>query len=141
VPVKHCERSYGTQLELTSGLRIAYSGDCRPSMEFARACEGAHLLVHECTFDSDKRADAVHKRHSTMAEALEVAAAMRARRTLLTHFSQRYTSGATLEYKPADGQEASVLLAHDLMRVKLGDFQKAACFTPVIQELLSEVAE
>lgn len=138
VPVKHCWKSYATQLELTSGLRLAYSGDCRPSMDFARECEGAHLLIHECTFDNDMSSDARYKNHSTMGEALEVATEMKARRTLLTHFSQRYSKADSLRHETADGQENSVLLAFDLMRVKLGDFQKAACFIPAIQKLMEK---
>ena len=137
IPVPHCWRSYGTELELTSGLRIAYSGDCRPSRAFAQACKGAHLLVHECTFGDDKQDHAKAKKHSTMAEALGVAREMGARRTLLTHFSQRYSKADSLQReRVVDGGEHSVLLAFDLMRVRLGDFQKAACYVPVVQKLL-----
>ncbi|KAM3547974.1 hypothetical protein ARSEF4850_009686 [Beauveria asiatica] len=149
VPVPHCWRSYATELELVSGLRIAWSGDCRPSSQFARACRGAHLLVHECTFGDDKQDHAKAKNHSTMSEALGVAREMRARRTLLTHFSQRYGKADALQ--PIDGDDArggeeeeeeeqSVLLAHDLMRVKLGDFQKAACYVPAIAQVLAKTA-
>ncbi|KAK8148211.1 hypothetical protein G3M48_000146 [Beauveria asiatica] len=148
VPVPHCWRSYATELELVSGLRIAWSGDCRPSSQFARACRGAHLLVHECTFGDDKQDHAKAKNHSTMSEALGVAREMQARRTLLTHFSQRYGKADALQ--PIDGDDArggeeeeeeqSVLLAHDLMRVKLGDFQKAACYVPAIAQVLAKTA-
>ena len=82
--------------------------------------------------------DARYKNHSTMGEALEVATEMKARRTLLTHFSQRYSKADSLRHETADGQENSVLLAFDLMRVKLGDFQKAACFIPAIQKLMEK---
>ncbi|KAK3190972.1 hypothetical protein K4F52_002920 [Lecanicillium sp. MT-2017a] len=150
VPVTHCWRSYATELQLTSGLRIAWSGDCRPSAAFARECQGAHLLVHECTFGDDKQDHARAKKHSTMAEALGVARDMRARRTLLTHFSQRYQKSDSLrrqrgESAEVDGEgeetkEQSVLLAFDLMRVKLGDFQKAACYIPVIEHLMDKMA-
>ncbi|KAG6033576.1 hypothetical protein E4U41_006872 [Claviceps citrina] len=136
IPVSHCWLSYATELQLTSGLRIAYSGDCRPSDDFARACKGAHLLVHECTFGDDKQEHAKAKKHSTMAEALDVAAKMGARRTLLTHFSQRYTKGDSLRGEMAQEGEHRTLLAFDLMRVRLGDFQKAALFVPAVQGLL-----
>ncbi|UNI13973.1 Ribonuclease Z [Purpureocillium takamizusanense] len=165
VPVPHCWRSYGTQLELTSGLRIAYSGDCRPSSAFAQAFRGAHLLVHECTFGDDKQDHARAKSHSTMGEALGVAREMRARRTLLTHFSQRYTKADSLRrHGPNDGEgegegegvehaagdggeqnehehEHNVLLAFDLMRVRLGDFQEAACYVPAVQALMEKLAD
>ena len=141
IPVPHCWLSYGTQLELTSGLRIAYSGDCRPSSAFAQGCKGAHLLVHECTFGDDKQDHAKAKKHSTMAEALGVAREMEARRTLLTHFSQRYSKADSLRRERIEGEEQSVLLAFDLMRVKLGDFQKAACYIPAVQRLMEKLAE
>lgn len=142
IPVPHCWRSYGTELELTSGLRIAYSGDCRPSSAFAQGCKGAHLLIHECTFGDDKQDHAKAKKHSTMAEALGVAREMQARRTLLTHFSQRYSKADSLRReRSAEGEEHSVLLAFDLMRVKLGDFQRAACYIPAVQRLMEKLAE
>ncbi|EJP61256.1 metallo-beta-lactamase superfamily protein [Beauveria bassiana ARSEF 2860] len=145
VPVPHCWRSYATEFELVSGLRIAWSGDCRPSSQFARACRGAHLLVHECTFGDDKQDHAKAKNHSTMSEALGVAREMQARRTLLTHFSQRYGKADALQPiiegdARGEEKEQSVLLAHDLMRVKLGDFQKAACYVPAIAQVLAKTA-
>lgn len=141
IPVPHCWRSYGTELELTSGLRIAYSGDCRPSSKFAKACLGAHLLVHECTFGDDKQDHARAKNHSTMAEALRVSKEMQARRTLLTHFSQRYAKSDSLRRERDDSKEQDVLLAFDLMSVKLGDFQKAACYIPAIEKLMEKLGE
>lgn len=147
IPVSHCWRSYGTELELASGLRVAWSGDCRPSSKFAQACRGAHLLVHECTFGDDMRDHARHKMHSTMGEALGVAKEMGARRTLLTHFSQRYTKADALQKVDDEAagvdedKEEAVLFAHDLMRVKLGDFQKAACYIPAVELLMAKMAD
>ena len=141
IPVSHCWRSYGTQLELTSGLRIAYSGDCRPSTLFAEECRGAHLLVHECTFDDDMVSHAIAKKHSTMAEALGVSRQMGARKTLLTHFSQRYIKTASLKQANDGSEVQNVLLAFDFMKVKLGDFRKAACFTPAIRLLMDRLGD
>ncbi|KAF7553595.1 hypothetical protein G7Z17_g3494 [Cylindrodendrum hubeiense] len=139
IPVTHCWRSDAVQIELTSGLRIAYSGDCRPSDDFARECDGAHLLIHECTFDDDMGSHAKKKQHSTMQEALSVAQKMRARRTLLTHFSQRYVKSDSL--KRNDANLGEVLMAFDHMRVRLGDFKKAAAFQPAIAQMLAETSE
>jgi ribonuclease Z len=100
------------------------------------------LLVHECTFGDDKQDHAKAKKHSTMAEALGVAKEMEARRTLLTHFSQRYSKADSLRRERVEeGEEHSVLLAFDLMRVKLGDFQKAACYVPAVQRLMERLAD
>ncbi|RGP81114.1 ribonuclease z [Fusarium longipes] len=140
VPVSHCWLSMATELELTSGLRIAYSGDCRPSPNFARECKGAHLLIHECTFDDDMQSHAKKKMHSTMGEALDVARKMEARKTLLTHFSQRYVKADSLKEQKVN-ESGDVLMAFDHMRVKLGDFRKAAAFQPAIAKLLAHTED
>ncbi len=118
-----------------SGLKLAYSGDCRPSGAFAALGRGAHLLVHECTFDDELAGDARAKKHSTLSEALGVGRKMEARRILLTHFSQRYpklpvVSEETLRRGREGGREkdVEVLFAFDLMRVRLGEFKQASCF-------------
>lgn len=135
IKVHHCWRALAQEIQLTSGLRIAYSGDCRPSANFAEHSRGAHLLVHECTFDDALAADAKKKGHSTASEALGVARDMQARRTLLTHFSQRYIKANVLKKEDVKG----TLMGTDFMSVKLGDFQKAACFVPVVQSLMEHL--
>ncbi|KAK3905087.1 hypothetical protein C8A05DRAFT_31083 [Staphylotrichum tortipilum] len=146
--VDHCTDA--TALVLTfpgSGLKLAYSGDCRPSAEFAALGRGAHLLVHECTFEDELGGDARAKKHSTLSEALGVGRRMEARRILLTHFSQRYpklpvVSEETLRRGREGGREkdVEVLFAFDMMRVKLGEFKQAKAFLPAIRSLL-EVGE
>lgn len=81
----------------SSSLRIAYSGDCRPSPRFAHYARGAHLLIHECTFEDELSGDALAKKHSTLSEALDIGRQMGARRILLTHFSQRYPKLPTFD--------------------------------------------
>ncbi|KAK1831688.1 hypothetical protein QBC39DRAFT_350649 [Podospora conica] len=133
--VDHCHESMAVVLTWPTGLRVAYSGDCRPSDEFAAIGRGADLLIHECTFDSEMGHEAIAKCHSTMGEALEVGRKMEAKRILLTHFSQRYPKLPVFE-----DTNQTVLYAFDLMRVKLHDFRKAALFLPALQKLL-DVAE
>ncbi|KAL2884417.1 hypothetical protein SGCOL_000363 [Colletotrichum sp. CLE4] len=133
VPVNHCKDAYAGVLTWPSGLKIAYSGDCRPSNHFVKAGKGATLLIHESTFDNDKKGDAIAKKHSTLGEALNVASNMGARRVLLTHFSQRYAKLPLVEdRKTDDGADQAVLMAFDQMRVKLGEFRQAQAFLPAI---------
>lgn len=73
-----------------TGFKFSYSGDCRPSRDFAVIGKGSTVLLHEATFDDDLKGDAHAKKHSTTSEAIGVGAAMGARRVILTHFSQRY---------------------------------------------------
>ncbi len=141
--VDHCHEA--TALVLTfpdTGLKIAYSGDCRPSRAFADLGRGAHLLVHECTFDNELAGDALAKKHSTLAEALQVGKWMGARRVLLTHFSQRYPKLPVVEDVVGDngegGRDVEVLFAFDMMRVRLGEFKQAKMFLPALRGLLQD---
>lgn len=102
-PVRHCNGSLAVSLTLPSGFKLSYSGDCRPSNRFAEIGAGSTVCIHEATFDDELKSDAVAKRHSTTGEALRVAAKMRAKAVVLTHFSQRYAKVPVLEYE--DGSE------------------------------------
>ncbi|KAL8809495.1 MAG: hypothetical protein Q9200_003363 [Gallowayella weberi] len=88
--VDHCVGSQAVHVRFHTGFGFSYSGDCRPSEQFVRIGRGSTVLVHEATFDDDMQGDAQAKKHSTMSEAIGVALAMRAKRLILTHFSQRY---------------------------------------------------
>lgn len=88
--VSHCVGAQAVSVEFVSGFRFSYSGDCRPSKNFARIGADSDVLVHEATFEDGLEGDAIAKKHSTTSEALGVAAEMRAKNVILTHFSQRY---------------------------------------------------
>jgi ribonuclease Z len=141
--VDHCYEATAVVLTFPdSGLKIAYSGDCRPSEPFADLGRGAHLLIHECTFDNELAGDAAAKKHSTLAEALGVGKRMEARRILMTHFSQRYPKlpvidEAALKSDTA-GRDVEVLFAFDMMRVRLGEFKQAKMFLPALRSLLQD---
>lgn len=150
--VDHCHGALAGVLTWPSGLKIAYSGDCRPSREFAKIGQGTTLLIHESTFDDELGGDARAKKHSTMSEAIDIGRQMGARRILLTHFSQRYQKIATLGTtihdieEDIDGKEKAkldevILVAFDYMKVKLGDFRKAQAFVPAIAKLFEDVED
>ncbi|KAH8673780.1 hypothetical protein BX600DRAFT_215459 [Xylariales sp. PMI_506] len=149
--VEHCHGALATVFTWPSGLKIAYSGDCRPSDSFVRIGQGATLLIHESTFDDELKGDAIAKKHSTMSEAIDVGRRMGARRILLTHFSQRYQKVPTMEDSMDSNRDANrdgkaktdevILVAFDYMRVKLGDFRKAQAFLPAMQKLFEDVTD
>ena len=89
-PVSHCWGALAVSVKFDNGFKFSYSGDCRPSEEFARIGKGSDVLVHEATFDDGMEGDAIAKKHCTTGEALAVAAMMEAKNVILTHFSQRY---------------------------------------------------
>ncbi|KAI0201504.1 beta-lactamase-like protein [Astrocystis sublimbata] len=146
--VKHCYGSLATSFTFPSGLKISYSGDCRPSTDFARIGQGTTILIHESTFDDDMLSDAKAKKHSTMSEAIGVGRQMGARRILLTHFSQRYQKIPIMEQRfeirpdATDEEKAKadevILVAFDYMRVKLGEFRHAQAFLPTLQKLFED---
>ncbi|KAI0840399.1 beta-lactamase-like protein [Hypoxylon sp. FL0890] len=149
--VTHCLGALATVFTFPSGLKIAYSGDCRPSDDFVILGKGATLLIHESTFDDELKGDAIAKKHSTMSEAIDVGRRMGARRILLTHFSQRYQKVPILEENleirdDAEGDKKAeldevILVGFDYMRVKLGDFRKAQAFLPALQKLFEDVQD
>lgn len=114
------------------------------------AAKGATLLVHEATFEDELQDEAVAKRHSTTAEALGVATAAGAYRTLLTHFSTRYPRIPVMKPPVPMSEEAaegggsdlaalgSVLVAFDLMTVNLADLAWMPRMLPVLDELFKE---
>jgi ribonuclease Z len=95
--VEHCLGAQAISLTFANGFKFSYSGDCRPSDQFAASGKGSDVLVHEATFDDDMLGDALAKKHSTTREALGVAAKMEAKNVILTHFSQRYQKLPVME--------------------------------------------
>jgi ribonuclease Z len=79
-----------------SGRKIGYSGDTRPSKKLVRFFSGCDLLIFDSTFRESDREKAVERKHSTNVEAAEVAKGTGTRMLVLTHFSARYTSVASL---------------------------------------------
>lgn len=97
--VKHCRGALAVSIVFPDGFKVSYSGDCRPSDKFASIGQGSTVLIHEATFQNDMVGSALAKRHSTAAEALEVARRMQARSVFLTHFSQRYQKIAHVDQR------------------------------------------
>lgn len=90
-------------------LKVSYSGDCRPSQNFARIGRDTTVLVHEATFDDELQGDAIAKKHSTTSEALGIGSQMNATAVVLTHFSQRYQKIPVLQ-TVTDGESEDPLL-------------------------------
>ena len=109
--VDHCYGAQAVSLTFLDGFKVSYSGDCRPSALFAKIGQDSTVLIHEATLEDDLAGDALAKKHSTTSEAIGVGIAMRARRLVLTHFSQRYSKIPVLEQFNVDGikfEEAAV---------------------------------
>ena len=133
IPVAHCPHSFAVILDGTPFGRLVYSGDCRPSNRLADSVRGAHVLIHEATFEDGMEAEATLKRHSTVGEALGVARKMEAKYTILTHFSQRYPR---IPPTPAETQGSMpVIFAFDYMRLTPRTLLVASKLTPALRLL------
>jgi ribonuclease Z len=88
-PVVHCEGSMGCVLTFQGGLRLAYTGDQFPDGSFARNVGTCNVLIHEGTYDSAWIDTARAHGHSTVGQALEMAARMQPQFVVLTHLSVR----------------------------------------------------
>ncbi|CCK69736.1 tRNase Z KNAG_0C06430 [Huiozyma naganishii CBS 8797] len=99
----HCNWAYSStmefELDAVRSFKVSYSGDTRPNVRnFANGIgQGSDLLIHEATLDNELTEDAVKKRHCTINEAIEVSNAMRAKKLILTHFSQRYPKAPSVD--------------------------------------------
>ncbi|KAI9646087.1 hypothetical protein NHQ30_005526 [Ciborinia camelliae] len=133
--VNHCHGALAVAFNFPNGFKVAYSGDCRPSQDFVGIGKGATLLIHEATFDDELQGDAMAKKHSTTAEAMNIGKRMGARRILLTHFSQRYQKIPVMDNGVTD---QVAIVAFDYMKVKISDFSKIAAFRPALLKLYEE---
>ena len=102
------------------GAKVVFSSDTRPCESLLREAEGADLLIHEATYDDDKKERAEKTGHSTLSEAIEVGVASKAGKIVLTHFSARYKK-EDLERMEARIKEKynNVIFARDLMVLDL----------------------
>jgi ribonuclease Z len=100
------------------GLKIAYSGDTRPSEALMIASGEADVLIFEATFDSSLLEKAEENGHSTAAQAAQVAKSANVRLLLLTHISSRYPD-ATLLLEEARTIFPNTRIAEDLMELEV----------------------
>ena len=143
IPVTHCAHAFGIKLEGFTNksnvpYSIVYSGDTRPCENMRNAAKECTLLIHEATFENGLEHEAVSKKHSTTAEALEIGST--AYLNILTHFSQRYPKVPSFNEDDGIASERgqNAMIAFDLMRVDFKDLTRLPLLLPRIRELFSE---
>ena len=100
------------------GRRVGYSGDTRPSKALARFFRHCDLLVFDSTYTNADSAKAVEFKHSTSAEAAQLAERAGVRRLVLTHFSARYQSTSAL-VREARAVFPATIAARDGMEIEV----------------------
>jgi ribonuclease Z len=102
------------------GQRFAFVMDTAPCPEAVELARDADLLVCEATFGDAEAGVATAYGHLTARAAATIALEARARRLVLTHFSQRYR-----DVRPLLAQAREVfpdtVVAHDLDRIAVPD--------------------
>ena len=72
------------------GRKIVYTGDTLPCDSVVEVAKGADVLIHEATFDPERKDEAKDRLHSTMEDAAKIAKKAKVKQLVLTHFSPRY---------------------------------------------------
>lgn len=131
--VDHCLDAFGFQVTFASGKRVVYSGDTRPCDSLIAAAHECDLLVNEATMSDELLHEAIIRKHCTISEAVDIAFRAKAKRTVLTHFSQRYAKGAL---SVDQSVYSAVAMGVDLLRFPLGKFDEISAYTPLLPTLL-----
>ncbi len=103
--------------ETRRGRKVVLTGDTAPCEMTRLVAWEADLLVHEATFMEEDVERAVETRHSTAAQAAELAAAAGVRMLALTHISPRYAGGQVREEAGASFE--NVIVPRDFDRVEI----------------------
>ena len=139
VPVIHCPKAVAIVLMHRDGWKFVYSGDTRPCDMLVDVGANADILVHEATFEDELLNEAENRRHSTTGEALTVSAQMKAKFTLLTHFSQRYPKIPIFDVTSTSSASAGI--SFDLMCVPFNRLCSIAANTRVLHKVCADLEE
>jgi ribonuclease Z len=80
---------------------------------------GADLLIHDCALANDMAEWAKETKHSTAAEAADVAKSADVGQLVLTHISSRYSEDTTRLLKEAKSIFERTIVAEDLMSLEI----------------------
>ncbi|MEA2365819.1 MAG: ribonuclease [Thermoleophilaceae bacterium] len=103
--------------ETRRGRKVVLTGDTAPCDMTRLVAWEADLLVHEATFMEEDAERAAETRHSTAAQAAELAAAASVRMLALTHISPRYPGGQVRD--EARALFENVIVPRDFDRVEI----------------------
>jgi len=143
IPVVHCPQSYANLIEHKDGWRVVYSGDTKYCEGLISRVKNATVIIHEATFNDELREQARMRNHSTDKEAIITGMKLNCWRTILTHFSQRYAKGGTMNqdiWKSEPSEflkylDHNVVLASDHMKFKLSEL----LYMPYVSQFIGKL--
>ena len=100
------------------GLVIGFSGDTRPIDPLVTFFKDCDFLTFESTYLDEEHDKAVSRRHTTAAEAGQLAAGANVKILILTHFSARHATTKGF-YDEASKFHRNVKIARDFMEIEL----------------------
>jgi ribonuclease Z len=103
--------------EARRGRKVVLTGDTAPCDMTRLVAWEADLLIHEATFMEEDAERAAETRHSTAAQAAQLAAAASVRMLALTHISPRYSGGQVRDEARAAFENA--IVPRDFDRVEI----------------------
>lgn len=127
--VKHIDNSFAISLRMkqlpaidtAEDFKLTFSGDTMPCDELVQLGKNSNLLIHEATLEDSLANSARFKNHSTISQGIAAGKNMAADYTVLTHFSQRYS---TLPPIPDELMTKDVSIAMDNMEIVPSDLPK-----------------
>jgi len=100
------------------GLKIVYTGDTAKFDELINFSEEADVLIHEATFENSMIKKAAEEKHSTAAQAAEIAKEAKVKLLVLTHISPRYNCYDN-HYNEAARIFSNTMIAEDFETINL----------------------
>ncbi len=100
------------------GLKIVYTGDTAKFDGLISFSEEADVLIHEATFENSMVKKAAEEKHSTAAQAAEIAREARVKLLVLTHISPRYDCYES-HYNEATKIFSNTIVAEDFKTISL----------------------
>ncbi|MBI5046433.1 hypothetical protein HZC07_01750, partial [Candidatus Micrarchaeota archaeon] len=97
------------------GRKVVYTGDAVPDTNTIEVAKGADLLIHEGTFDSSLKDEAIERLHSTVEDAATIAQEAGVKRLIITHISPRHSSAIDIQSMESQAKAifTSVEIAND----------------------------
>ena len=138
IEVDHCPQSYACLLLSSKHGKILYSGDTLPCQNLFNYAQKARVLIHEATLQDGMEEDAYRKKHATTSQAINIGVQCGVWRTILTHFSPRYT---TVSEIPEACINTKTLVAFDHMRVSLSQLEWVHEINHLYRNLLKDEDE